>query len=81
MSKRRHAKRPLLDRRSFLVGAGSVAIGLPFLGEMSRRSGFAQPDAAPVRAFNCSFGLGLFDDMQAADLSGPLEHCRKNSSF
>lgn len=76
MSKRRHAKRPLLDRRSFLVGAGSVAVGLPFLGEMSRRSGFAQAGEAPVRAFNCSFGLGLFDDMQAADLSGPLEPLR-----
>lgn len=72
MSKRRHAKRPLLDRRSFLVGAGSVAVGLPFLGEMSRRSAAAQ-DGPPVRAFNCSFGLGLFDDMQPADLSGPLE--------
>ena len=65
-----------IDRRTFLFGAGSVVIGLPFLSEMGRSGGFAQPEAPPVRAFNCSFGLGLFEDMQRADLSGPLEPLR-----
>lgn len=62
-----------MKRRTFLAGAGSVLIGLPFLEEMQRPKGHAQMGEPPVRAFNCSFGLGLFPDMQTSDFTGALE--------
>jgi hypothetical protein len=61
-----------LDRRTFLRGAGSIAIGLPFLDEMRTRSVWAAPGAAPVRAFNIFLGGGVPKVFQAGGLVGPL---------
>ena len=61
-----------LDRRTFLRGAGSIAIGLPFLDEMRTRSVWAAPAAAPVRAFNIFLGGGVPKVFQAGGLVGPL---------
>lgn len=60
--------RKTLDRRTFLRGAGTVAIGLPFLEEMQVRSVYAGGDAPPVRAFNLFFGLGVPKEIQAEGL-------------
>jgi len=61
-----------LDRRTFLRGAGTIAIALPFLDEMRTRSVWAAPAAAPVRAFNVFLGGGAPKVFQLAGLTGPL---------
>jgi len=62
-----------LDRRSLLRGAGTVAIGLPFLEEMTRsRPARAQNTGAPERLVTVFFGLGL-DPSWQRDFSGALE--------
>jgi hypothetical protein len=61
-----------LDRRTFLRGAGGIAIGLPFLDEMRTRSVWAAPGAAPVRALNIFLGGGVPKVFQLAGLTGPL---------
>lgn len=62
-----------LDRRSLLRGAGTVAIGLPFLEEMTRaRPARAQPAGTPERLVTVFFGLGL-DPAWQRDFSGALE--------
>jgi hypothetical protein len=62
-----------LPRRTFLRGAGSVLVGLPFLDAMMQRSAFAAPGPIPVRAFNVFFGLGVPKEIQAEGLQGTLE--------
>jgi len=54
-------RRPRLSRRSFLRGAGSVAIGLPFLEEMVPRIAKAAPGRGepPIRVLTLFFGLGV----------------------
>ena len=59
-----------IDRRTLLRGAGTIAIGLPFLEEMMARPAYAQ-SAPPVRLVTAFFGLGLDPDWQR-DFSGPL---------
>jgi hypothetical protein len=61
-----------LDRRTFLRGAGGIAIGLPFLDEMRTRSVWGAPAPAPVRAFNIFFGGGAPKLFQLDGLVGPL---------
>jgi hypothetical protein len=61
-----------LSRRTFLRGAGGVAIAVPFLDEMRSRSVWAAPAAPPVRAFNIFFGGGAPQIFQAQGLVGPL---------
>ncbi len=46
----RGARRPGINRRAFLRGAGTVAIGLPFLEGLQARSAWAQ-DSPPVFGF------------------------------
>jgi hypothetical protein len=69
MGSKRH-----LSRRTFLRGAGTVAIGLPFLEEMVRgRVAAAGGDPPPPdRLITLFFGLGLDPDWQK-DFSGALE--------
>src|SRR5690606_33185142 len=43
-----------LDRRSFLVGAGGIAIGLPFLEGLQERSAWAEGDAPTFGLFICT---------------------------
>ena len=63
-------KRGRIGRRTVLRGAGGIAIGLPLLDEMRASE---SPSAAPVRAFNVFFGLGIPAPLQAEGLSGVLE--------
>ena len=58
-----------LNRRTFLRGAGSVAIALPFLDCM--RPAWAAP-SVPVRCITLFFGLGVPKSMQEEGWSGPL---------
>lgn len=44
------SKRPVVNRRAFLYGAGGIAIGLPFLEGLPERSAWAA-DAKPVFTF------------------------------
>ncbi len=60
--------RKSLDRRTFRRGAGTVAIGLPFLDEMRVQSVYAGAPEPPVRAFNLFFGLGVPKEIQAEGL-------------
>lgn len=51
--------RRVLDRRTFLRGAGGVAIALPSLEEMVPHSAFAAPGDPPLRFVTVFFGQGL----------------------
>lgn len=51
--------RHVLSRRTFLRGAGTVAIALPFLDEMLTDSVFAADPAPPTRVLTFFFGLGV----------------------
>jgi len=64
--------RKVMSRRTLLRGAGTVAIGLPFLDEMRSRSVWAAEPEPPARAFNLFFGLGIPKQIQAEGLTGPL---------
>lgn len=61
--------RKVLNRRTFLRGAGTVAIGLPFLDEMRVTSVYAADPEPPFRAFNVFFGLGVPKQIQAEGLA------------
>lgn len=65
-------KRRPLSRRTMLRGLGSVAIGLPLLEEMVPAAA-AGVSAAPVRAFNVFFGLGIPAPLQQEGFEGVLE--------
>ncbi|MEM6732736.1 MAG: DUF1552 domain-containing protein, partial [Myxococcota bacterium] len=61
-----------ISRRTLLRGAGSIAIGLPFLEEMWMSKAFAQGSGPiPDRLVTMFFGLGL-DPSWQTDLNGPL---------
>lgn len=60
-----------LSRRFMLRGAGTIAIALPFLPEMSRRAS-SQDGSPPGRLVTLFFGLGL-DPSWQRDFNGPLE--------
>ncbi len=64
-----------LDRRTFLRGAGTVAIGLPFLEEMLGSAAVAETNRVPCRLVTAFFGLGL-DPSWQQDFGGPLEPYR-----
>ncbi|MEM9454539.1 MAG: DUF1552 domain-containing protein [Myxococcota bacterium] len=64
--------RKVMSRRTLLRGAGTVAIGLPFLDEMRSTSVWAAQPDPPARAFNLFFGLGIPKQLQAEGLTGPL---------
>ena len=59
--------RKVMSRRTLLRGAGTVAIGLPFLDAMRATSSFAKLPEPPPRAFNLFFGLGFPTPLQAGD--------------
>ncbi|MEL6185213.1 MAG: DUF1552 domain-containing protein, partial [Myxococcota bacterium] len=62
-----------LSRRAVLRGAGSIAIGLPFLEAMRPRGARAADPEPPVRALTVFFGLGVPREIQAEGLTGALE--------
>ncbi|MCB9636144.1 MAG: DUF1552 domain-containing protein [Sandaracinus sp.] len=62
-----------LLRRTFLRGAGTVAVALPFLEEMLLpRRAHGAPGDVPTRLVTVFFGLGL-DPSWQNDFDGPLE--------
>ncbi len=61
------------DRRTLLRGAGTVAIGLPFLDAMRSPRVFAAAPEPPVRALNVFFALGIPTPLQSEGYAGPLE--------
>lgn len=69
--------RHVLDRRTLLRGAGTVAIGLPFLDEMRTTSVFAQEEDPPERAVTVFFGLGCPEEYHAEGYGGGLEPLRE----
>ena len=66
-----------VNRRTILRGAGTIAVGLPFLEEMSCSASFAcaagESDVVPKRAFNLFFGLGIPAPLQQEGYDGVLE--------
>jgi len=73
----------VLNRRTLLRGAGTVAIGLPFLDEMFTRSVWAAPADPPARAIDIFFGEGMPTHVQEdflATLTGPLEPLKKHQA-
>jgi hypothetical protein len=73
--------RHVLSRRTLLRGAGTVAIGLPFLEEMRVRSVYAAPAPAPHRAITLFFGEGMPNHCQEdflGALNGPLEPLKRH---
>ncbi len=65
--------RRVMSRRTLLRGAGTVAIGLPFLSAMQRDSAYAALPEPPARAFNVFFGLGFPTPLQREGYEGPME--------
>lgn len=68
-----------MSRRTFLRGAGTVAIGLPFLAEMAPSIAVGAPGDVPNRLVTVFFGLGL-DPSWQNDFAGPLEPLRPFAS-
>ncbi|MEM9195531.1 MAG: hypothetical protein AAGF12_40550, partial [Myxococcota bacterium] len=65
----------VLNRRTFLRGAGTVAVGLPFLSEMRSTSVYAADPPPPPRVLTFFFGLGLPSEFQANQYARPFsEH-------
>lgn len=72
-----------MNRRTILRGAGTIAIGLPFLDEMLVSSVWGQPAAPPHRAIDIFFGEGLpthVQDDHLANLTGPLEPLKRHQA-
>ncbi len=72
-------QRQPVSRRTAIKGLGGVAIGLPFLEEMTATSAaaaVAKTPAVPVRAFNVFFGLGIPAPLQTEGFDGVLEPLR-----
>ncbi|MDZ7923408.1 MAG: DUF1552 domain-containing protein [Marinagarivorans sp.] len=65
----------VLDRRTFLRGAGGAIVGLPFLDEMLVQSVYAAEPEPPVRAFNVFFGLGFNRSFQTQGYQAPNGWC------
>ena len=62
-----------IGRRLLLKGAGSIAIGLPFLEELMPRALAEEDDGIPCRLFTMSFGLGIEEAFQLEQFNGPLQ--------
>jgi hypothetical protein len=65
--------RRTIHRRTFLRGAGTVAIALPFLEEMGVPKARAAGEVVPNRLITLSFGLGIPAEQVALGFNGPLE--------
>ena len=64
--------RRVMDRRTLLRGAGTVAIALPFLDAMRATSVYGAEPEPPVRCLTVCFGLGVPKEWQAPGLVGGL---------
>jgi len=72
--------RRTISRRTFLRGAGTVAIGLPFLEEMATPKAQAAGTEVPARLVTISFGLGIPAEQAELGFQGPLEPLRPFAS-
>ncbi|HJK96121.1 MAG TPA: DUF1552 domain-containing protein, partial [Polyangiaceae bacterium LLY-WYZ-14_1] len=63
---------PRMPRRTFLRGAGTVAIGLPLLEPMLGGRALGAPPPPPVRCLTLFHGLGVPKAMQGEGFDGPL---------
>lgn len=70
----------VMDRRSFLRGAGTIAIGLPFLDTMFAKSAFGAEMVPPDRLVTFFFGLGIPKEYTVNGFSGPLAPLSQFSS-
>jgi hypothetical protein len=61
-----------MNRRTFLRGAGTVAIALPFVDAMTISSAFAAPATPPPRLVTFFFGLGIPQEYTVNGFTGPL---------
>lgn len=66
-------RNPLLPRRTFLRGLGSIGVGLPLLEEMLPTTARAAATTVPIRAFNVFFGLGIPMPLQEEGYDDVLE--------
>jgi hypothetical protein len=73
MSRRGPTTSGRISRRLVLRGAGSIAIGLPFLEEFMPRASAAADEGIPCRLFTMSFGLGISEALQLQQFAGPLQ--------
>src|SRR6478609_7967672 len=64
-------RRPALNRRAFLYGAGTLAIGLPFLEGLPERSAWAA-DKAPVFSLYIVAACGVVGKKFFPDATGAL---------
>ena len=65
--------KPTINRRTMLKGLATVSIGLPLLEEMVvSTANAAEQKAAPTRAFNVFFGLGIPAPLQTEGFDGLL---------
>lgn len=62
-----------IQRRTLLRGAGTVAIGLPFLQEMGVPRASAADAVVPARLVTLAFGLGIPAAQAELGFAGPLE--------
>ena len=65
--------RNVMSRRALLRGAGTIAIGMPFLSSMHSGSVWGASGDVPERAFNLFFGLGFPTPLQTEGFGGPME--------
>jgi hypothetical protein len=65
--------RNVMSRRSFLRGAGTVAIALPFLDTMMASSAWAATPNPPDRLITFFFGLGVPREYTTDGFTGALE--------
>lgn len=66
------SRRRVMSRRTLLRGAGTVAIGLPFLDAMRPRVSQAGPPGVPERALTLFFSLGVPPTIAAEGLTTSL---------
>jgi hypothetical protein len=66
-----NGKRPAFNRRAFLRGAGTIAIGLPFLEGLPERSAWAA-DSPPVFSFYMVAACGVVGKSFFPDTTGAL---------
>lgn len=65
--------RNVMDRRTFLRGAGTVAIALPFVDTMLAKSVWAATPNPPERLLTFFFGLGVPKEFTTGGFSGVLD--------
>src|SRR5437763_12603053 len=69
--RRNPGERPIFNRRSFLRGAGTIAIGLPFLEGLPERSAWSA-DSPPVFSMFMVAACGVVGNKFFPDATGSI---------